>query len=86
MRVLLILLSVLANPCYAAHKNVLMIVVDDLRPQIKAYGEEYMHTPHIDELASNGALFSNAYVQLSICSPTRNSFLSGRMPDKTQTW
>ena len=30
--------------------------------------------------------FENAYVQQSICSPTRNSFLSGRYPDKTKTW
>ena len=31
-------------------------------------------------------LFERAYVQQSICSPTRNSFLSGRYPDKTRTW
>eukprot|EP00041_Stephanoeca_diplocostata_P025661 m.677149 g.677149 ORF g.677149 m.677149 type:complete len:547 (-) comp22794_c0_seq3:164-1804(-) len=68
------------------HYNVLLIVVDDLRPQIKSYGVEYMHTPHIDSLAADGVLFERAYVQQAICSPTRNSFLSGRYPDKTQTW
>eukprot|EP01048_Picozoa_sp_COSAG05_P019621 COSAG05_NODE_3121_length_2308_cov_2.488909_2_plen_218_part_00 len=50
------------------------------------YGVPWMHTPHIDRLASEGMLFENAYVQQSICSPTRNSFLSGRYPDKTKTW
>jgi arylsulfatase A-like enzyme len=67
-------------------RNILMIVVDDLRPQIKAYGVPWMVTPHIDRLASQGVLFERAYVQQSICSPTRNSFLSGRYPDKTRTW
>jgi arylsulfatase A-like enzyme len=68
------------------YKNVFMIVVDDMRPQTKAYGADYMHTPNLDKLASEGAMFENAYVQQSICSPTRNSFLSGRLPDKTKTW
>ena len=69
-------------------KNLLLVVVDDLRPQINIYGATAMHTPHIDALASmpGGALFRHAYVQQSICSPTRNSFLSGRLPDKTKTW
>jgi len=74
-------------------KNVLLIVIDDLRPQLNAYGAPDMKmangtstTPHIDALAAEGALFERAYVQQAICSPTRNSFLSGRYPDKTKTW
>lgn len=43
-----------------------------------------MITPHIDKLAAQGVLFERAYVQQSICAPTRNSFLSGRYPDKTK--
>jgi iduronate 2-sulfatase len=66
--------------------NVLMIIVDDLRPQVNAYGVPWMQTPNIDKLAGSGVLFENAYVQQAICSPTRNSFLSGRVPDKTKTW
>eukprot|EP00035_Acanthoeca_spectabilis_P013240 m.243633 g.243633 ORF g.243633 m.243633 type:complete len:530 (-) comp15837_c0_seq6:807-2396(-) len=66
--------------------NILMIVVDDLRPQIGAYGESYMRTPNMDKLASEGIIFTRAYVQQSICGPTRNSFLSGRYPDKTKSW
>ena len=30
-------------------KNVLFIAVDDLRPEIKAYGHDFMHTPHLDK-------------------------------------
>jgi arylsulfatase A-like enzyme len=67
-------------------KNVLLIVVDDLRPQLGAYGLDFMHTPNMDRLASEGTVFDRAYVQIAICSPTRNSFMSGRNPDKTKVW
>ena len=29
----------------AALRNVLLVVIDDLRPQLKTYGVEWMHTP-----------------------------------------
>ena len=45
-----------------------------------------MHTPNIDALAAESVLFERAYVQQAICSPTRNSFMSGRYPEKTLTW
>ena len=67
-------------------KNVLLVVVDDLRPQLGAYGLPFMHTPHLDALAAEGVLFETAYTQQSICSPSRNSFMSGRYPAKTKTW
>jgi hypothetical protein len=39
-------------------KNVLFIAVDDLRPEIGAYGHSYMHTPHIDKLAAESTVFT----------------------------
>lgn len=33
-----------------------------------------------------GLLFKQAYVQYAYCSPSRNSFLSGRRPDTTRVW
>lgn len=78
--------GVAAAPAPAGLKNVLLIVIDDLRPQLGAYGLDEMHTPHIDRLASEGVLFTRAYAQQAICGPTRNSFMSGRYPEKTLTW
>jgi iduronate 2-sulfatase len=66
--------------------NVLYLMADDMRPNIKAYGVEFMHTPHLDALAAKGLLFSFAYTQYSVCAPSRNSFLSGRRPDTTKCW
>jgi hypothetical protein len=56
-------------------KNVLFIAVDDLRPEIAAYGHSYMHTPHIDAFAKQSTVFTRAYVQYAFCGPSRNSFM-----------
>lgn len=63
--------------------NVLLIIVDDLRPQLGAYGFDVMHTPNIDRLANEGLLFRRAYAQWPVCGPSRASLLSGLRPDST---
>ena len=55
--------------------NVVHIVVDDLRPDIGAYGLSNRHTPNIDNLAKNGTTFLRAYAQQAVCGPSRNSFM-----------
>lgn len=67
-------------------KNVLFIVVDDMRPSIGAYNFSLVHTPNMDKLASEGLLFTRAYAQYPSCSPSRHSFMTGRRPDTTRVW
>ena len=38
--------------------NVLFIPVDDLRPDLGCYGNNFIHTPHIDRLAADGVTFT----------------------------
>ena len=59
--------------------NVLLICVDDLRPELGCYGNPLIQTPHIDKLASSGYLFMNHYVQSAICGPSRSSMLTGKV-------
>ena len=58
--------------------NVLLICVDDLRPELGCYGAEHIHSPAIDRLASEGRLFTRHYVQSAVCGPSRCSLLTGR--------
>mgnify|MGYP000049769157 CR=1 FL=1 len=65
-------------------KNVLHIIVDDLRPAMKeAYKQDYMITPAFDRLAREGMVFDKAYCNIAVCAPSRNSFMSGIRPDVT---
>jgi arylsulfatase A-like enzyme len=38
----------------------------------------WLRTPHMDRLAAEGVRFRNAFVTLSLCSPSRAAFLTGR--------
>ena len=68
-------------------KNVLLIPVDDLRPELfGAYEQKYMYTPHLDKLAKESFVFQRAYCQHAVCIPSRNSFLTGKRPDTTKVW
>ena len=68
-------------------KNVLLIPVDDLRPELfGAYEQNYMYTPHLDKLAKESFVFQRAYCQHAVCIPSRNSFLTGKRPDTTKVW
>lgn len=60
--------------------NFLFIAIDDLRPQLNCYGEQYMHTPHLDQLAAEGRLFKNHFVQVPTCGASRFSLLLGQYP------
>ena len=66
--------------------NVVHIIVDDLRHELGCYGLPNRSTPVVDALARRGTLFNRAYAQQAVCGPSRNSFLSGRRPDKSRSW
>lgn len=61
--------------------NVVFLLVDDLGwSDLGCYGSSFHETPNIDQLASTGIRFSNAYASCPVCSPTRASILTGKYP------
>jgi arylsulfatase A-like enzyme len=65
---------------------VLLIVADDMRPELGCYGCAHMKTPHIDALAADAVTFTAAYVAVAWCSPSRTALLVSRRPDTSRTW
>lgn len=63
-------------------QNIVMIIVDDLRPVIGAYGDDKAHTPNIDALAEQGVTFKYAYANVPVCGASRASMLTGLRPTK----
>jgi len=59
-------------------KNVLLICIDDLRPQLGCFGAEYIHSPKIDALAKKGLSLMNHYVNAPICGPSGYTLLTGK--------
>ena len=73
----------------ARKSNVLLIFVDNQPASMMGcYGNDEIFTPHLDELASRGVLFRNAFCPNSMCSPCRASVLTGLMPSQhgIHTW
>ncbi len=62
----------------SASKNVLLICVDDLRPELNCFGKEYIHSPNIDDLAARGRAFHRHYVQAPTCGASRYTLLTGQ--------
>ena len=57
--------------------NILLLLVDDLKPALGCYGDRWAITPNIDRLAAQGVRFESAYCNQSVCAPSRNTLLLG---------
>jgi iduronate 2-sulfatase len=63
--------------------NILLILVDDLKPALGCYGDAAARTPHIDTLAGRGIRFDLAYCNQAVCGPSRYSLMLGSHPTST---
>jgi arylsulfatase len=58
--------------------NILWLMTDEQRPDsLACYRSGWAYSPHVDQLAAEGALFERAYVPSPVCVPCRCSLLTG---------
>lgn len=61
--------------------NVLVIMSDDHASYVYgAYGNRRVRTPNLDRLAQSGVRFTHAYANCPMCTPSRQSLITGRLP------
>ncbi|MCP5109330.1 MAG: sulfatase-like hydrolase/transferase [bacterium] len=69
--------------------NVVFFMTDDHSSwALGAYGCPDIHTPNIDRLAAGGARFTRAFACTPVCSPSRLTYMTGRIPSHhgVQDW
>jgi arylsulfatase A-like enzyme len=68
------------------HPNVVIVLSDDQGwGDLSVNGNSNVHTPNIDSLARDGAIFDRFFV-CPVCSPTRAEFLTGRYHPRCGVW
>ena len=78
--VILVATLTFPDPCRGDGEkpNFIVILVDDLRwDELGCTGHPFVHTPHIDRIANEGARFRNAFATTPLCSPHRACLLTG---------
>lgn len=72
-----------------AGTNIVLIMTDDQGAwSLGCYGNAEAHTPTVDRLASEGVRFTQAFSTIPVCSPSRATFFTGRIPSQhgIQDW
>lgn len=70
---------------HADRPNILYIMCDDLGyADVGCYGQEYIHTPNLDRMASEGMRFTQAYAGSPVSAPSRASFMTGQHTGHTK--
>ncbi|MBO9618296.1 MAG: sulfatase-like hydrolase/transferase [Niabella sp.] len=68
----------------AQRPNILVIITDQQTADaMSVAGNKDLHTPAMDQLAASGVRFTRAYCAQPLCTPSRSSIFSGKMPFET---
>jgi N-sulfoglucosamine sulfohydrolase len=68
----------LSEPITTTRPNIILFVADDHgMDALGSYGNKVIKTPHLDQLATEGVRFNNAYCTSASCSASRSVILTG---------
>jgi N-sulfoglucosamine sulfohydrolase len=77
LRMWLFLLLLAPNAIAAERPNVLWITSEDNSPYLGCYGDKLAQTPHLDNLATQGVRYRNAFANAPVCSTARTTLITG---------
>jgi N-sulfoglucosamine sulfohydrolase len=60
--------------------NIVVIVGEDMGPELRCYGDANAITPNMDRLAAQGARFTRCFTHAPVCAPSRSGLITGRYP------
>ena len=60
--------------------NFIILVGEDMSPDMGCYGTSFAHTPNLDRLASQGARFNCCFTHCGVCAPSRSGMITGQYP------
>lgn len=81
-----LIVSVLIISCCTACKekivdlpppNILWITCEDMSLQLGSYGDEYAHSPNLDQLAAEGVVYTQAFASAPVCAVARSGIITG---------
>ncbi len=83
---LIIIIVIFIFGCEKSHKkppNIVFILTDDLAyADLSSYDSEFINTPHIDKMASDGVKLTSYYAAQAVCSASRAAILTGCYPNR----
>ena len=57
--------------------NMVLILAEDICPDLGCYGNNSINTPNIDNLSRKGVLYKNTFTTAPVCSPSRSAMMTG---------
>ena len=66
--------------------NILLLMTDQQRWDAMSCSGDWVQTPHLDRIASEGIRFTNCVTTSPVCIPTRLSLATGLYPHNTHVW
>jgi len=61
----------------ADRPNILWLSCEDISAHLGCYGDPHAITPHLDQLAREGARYTRAFTTAGVCAPSRSAIITG---------